>query len=578
MPKRRTKSLIRKNRIKRRKALGAAAYAIAEYFTGEKQGGLLYKEVNQSILEKIKSAKKSLEKDDNGNPGECHSDRLEWFQDRNADYTLKPDLNNSGTRLWQDKPNETPTSLPYPGSKEGIKNQIVPVIGQLRGYAKTKRHIEGFLGGGGAFVAFPKHFTDNSVAIEYKKNVAEAHKGFVKSGNDISPIQQCVMNGYFESFPSFENQKTYDAAISYDEKTGQGGRATTNPCDALISTKIVKVNSYNKKDEDNFRASFKNGKTLLPFRINNQTELYSRPNVKILNGSFFDYLGDGVSIGGSKKSRVLPQHGDLIYMDPPYLGTEGVYKKGTKDNVKYAVPENQETCDKVPGDELDANGNPTSFQHRRLWKETAKLYEQMRKEADKPGKGVHIAISHSAEGRFHCLIKNSFKKAIERGEFKACRVDVERSGGQSRGFFQLAHGDTPREQEWLMIVSPHAKNIECDEANLDTWTPEEDQRILKSMGTVEQNRTKCRNALGEKVLKEYVDTYLNENSPDKAAKFLVGANVNRCVPDDSKKYPEWIKDQKYSEVLAKLKEIKQYKQCKVYSKADTDDIDDSQED
>jgi hypothetical protein len=576
MARRRAKSL---NKYKKnKKQLGAAVSYISlhdsEFTTPRFDQDTNLLKINKR-LDKIKNDLSTVTEDQKDPP--CKDSSINWYKDVKGDYRLKPG-SNIGT-LTRYKANEIRSAFTYPGSKDNIKHQIIPIIGQLRNYAGTKRHVEGFLGGGGSFVAFPDKFTENSIAIEFKGNVAAAHKGFIKDKKTgRSPIQTCAENGYFANFGGFGDQKAYERAVDEgDEETNRlPGFAVTDSCAAYASTKAVQVQSHAKKQETFFIERYKDPdrKKKELKKIDNQTRLYSREGVDILKGSFIDYL-DGYKLRDKYNKIVMPFDGDLIYMDPPYIGTEDQYDRAKKDKSKckddtapsvdpndpeekkakqfpkFIVPKDQESCGIVPGE--DGKG----LNHRELWKKTSDLYYQMNdpKRLKNGNKGIHLAISHSSEGRFHCLIRNYFKKAIKDGHVKACRVDVKRGSSKSRGFFDLPHKDELREQEWLIIVSPHANKITCDEADISQINVEEDKRVRDEMIELDSNRKKCRVAIGEKYLKERVDAIPDD---EEATRFLMLATDNKCPPA---KVPDWLNDR--PGVVEKLKAIKASNKCGV---------------
>ena len=557
-------------RHKNKKQLGAAISYIAQHYN--KNDNSIDADKYTSIIEDdLKAYKEDLStKTETQKDPPCADSKVTWYADATGSSVLNPILNEESANYT---PNSTRSAFTYPGSKNNIKYQIVPIIGQLRKLANTDRHIEGFLGGAGSFVSFPLDFTKNSVAIEYKPNVAAAHKGFVKlNKNASSEIKICALSGIFANFSRYKTQAEYDAAIDDGKESGKPpGKAVVDSCEGYISTKVVQVNSISDKQDAAFRERYTDNdkKRMEMFKINHQERVYSRPDVKIVQGSFFDYL-DGSLKGNEPKEIITPLHGDLIYMDPPYLGTEEQYGKSKKDCdtsdgvpkeckssefPKFEVPEDQDTCGLVPGDKKGSN----DFKHRLLWENTANMYERMNnpKYKKQGRKGVHLAISHSAEGRFHCLIKNAFKKAISRGEFKACRVDVKRTSSKSRGFFDLPYKDELKEQEWLMIVSPQAKHIKCDEVPIQNINKEKDIKVRTEMINESCKRKECRTALGKKYLSEKIQGMQD----DEAVKFLMEGSNNKCPPA---KLPDWL--QSRPGIRNRLDQIRSSKKCgKKYS-------------
>jgi site-specific DNA-adenine methylase len=465
-------------------------------------------------------------------------------------------------------PNDGRSIFQYPGSKAGIKTQVVPPISELFFKTGSKRHIEGFLGGAGSFMAFPPKMTKNSIAIEFKPDVFRAHKGFVRK-NGLSPIEKCANENYFVN-NKIGSKEVYDERVQNSEQ---------DSCVALHTAASLQVQNYTKKQEDDFLKKFNSsgfGKTIRSFK--NQADIYSRDGVKVINASFLDYL-DGNLTDKSKEipGTVSPQKGDFLYLDPPYLGTEGVYGKDclnqestsscsiesendvqeddqseesadeeqgekVKKSCKFVVPQNYKTCGDVPGDK------DHGFSHRQFYNKLSSLYEGMRSE--QPGNGINIALSHSIEGRFHCLFKNAFEPAIARGDVKACRIRVGRKSGKTVSFYDLAAQDTLKEQEWVMLISPMAKDIQCDSVDLSEVNKDEDQRVLDEIKEFEKNRRTCRVALGKAFYKQKT----NGMSPQQKANFLIkGAGCK--LPPSKESTPAWVKKEEPEvfEILQKYK-------------------------
>jgi site-specific DNA-adenine methylase len=296
----------------------------------------------------------------------------------------------------------------YPGSKGRIAKQITGVLNQFKGITY---YIEPFVGSGSVFFALDPKQTPHARLSDFDPRLANLYKD-LKSGK----MRSCKM--YVNSKEKFKT------AYTKSEKDG---------C-ALVN---VTKSSFGGQIKPNAYADSK-GRVIHNLKLD-----FASPE-KRLKESHAE-----VSMGSYTEALKHIKNGTLLYMDPPYIGTEAVYQAGK-----------------------------STFDGRKFMEDVAKTY----KSAKKNKKKLHIALSHSYAPRLHSLIRAS---GIPMSEVKMCRVHVTRVMGQRT---KLASAGK-KEQEWLVVISPDAKKIECDSVPMPTVN--QDRQFGKCIVSKEYARAIC---------------------------------------------------------------------------------------
>ena len=308
--------------------------------------------------------------------------------------------------------------LTYPGSKNRIVNQITAVLNQL---PKTDHYYEPFVGSASVFFALPKDRVKDSHLNDFDPKLKNLYDQ-LKAGK----LRKCTT--YIKNKKQYE--KTFD-------------RANKDGC-ALYN--ITKFSFGGQLKRANFAQSRLEPAKKLKTDFKGPEKRLNEAHAKITSGTYEIALKD-----------IKPN--SIVYLDPPYIGTESVYKEsgvGAFDGKKFV------------------NFLKSNFKRLR-------------------GKNVHFAISHSYAPRLHALLRHS---GIPKSEMKLCRVHVQRRMGNRPGVNYGLRGKT--ESESLIVISKDASKIQCDSVPFPTKP--EDQKFAKCLVNREENRVLCKGSGGTSTL------------------------------------------------------------------------------
>jgi site-specific DNA-adenine methylase len=310
--------------------------------------------------------------------------------------------------------------ITYPGSKGGVVKQITAVLNQL---PKTSNYYEPFVGSASVFFALPKERVEHAHLSDAEPKLANLYKQ-LKAGK----LRKCKVN--------IKNKK--DFLKAYDRSLKDG-------C-ALYNVSKYSFGGQLKRSSFS-QVRIEGAKGLKTDFLGPEKRL-KEANADIMSGPYETLL-----------EKVKPN--SLVYMDPPYIGTEAVYdESGTK-----------------------------SFDGKKFVKLIKSMHGKLK------NKNVHFAISHSYAPRLHALFR---KSGIPMGEVKMCRVMVRRKMGRRPG---VNYGDRGKlEFESLIVVSKAANKIDCD--SIPFPKRPEDEKFVKCIVNREENRVLCRGRGGSSTLRK----------------------------------------------------------------------------
>ncbi len=329
---------------------------------------------------------------------------------RKADVICEPSAKKAA-KEGHIKKYGTQTARPvisYPGSKGRIAKQITGVLNQFKG---VENYIEPFVGSASVFLAMDPANTKHARLSDFDPKLPNLYKD-LKSGR----MRNCRI--------TVRSKEAYKRAFARAEKDG---------C-ALVN---VSKSSFGGQIKPNaFAPSRLPSLDTLKIDFKGPEKRLNESHVEIATGSYQDAL------------RHI-KNNTILYLDPPYIGTEEVYAAGKN-----------------------------TFDGRRFIDDIATAY----KAAKKTRKKLHVALSHSYAPRLHSLIRAS---GIPMSEVKMCRIRVTRTMGQSS---KIASGGK-KEHEWLVVMSPDVKKIDCDDVPMPTI--QQDRTFGKCIVSKEYARAIC---------------------------------------------------------------------------------------
>lgn len=188
-------------------------------------------------------------------------------------------------------------------ARAGGKTKLLPKI--LPKIPKHERYIEPFVGGGAVFLNKPK--AKENIINDKDKDVIKTFKSFKNSDG----FDKCDMKGSKAKFNRIKNKKTKSACdVKYIAQWSFGTNTNAKRY-VLDGNKKSKLKKYGKR----FRE---NDKTFgIKYQKSHKNDYKEKlKETKILSE---DYKKVIKRYGNNKKS--------FIYADPPYVGTEKVYKE-----------------------------------------------------------------------------------------------------------------------------------------------------------------------------------------------------------------------------------------------------------
>jgi DNA adenine methylase len=310
--------------------------------------------------------------------------------------------------------------LTYPGSKGGVINQITSVLNQ---FPKTENYYEPFIGSASVFFALPSDRVKYAHINDFDPRLKNLYEQ-LKAGK----LRKCKT--YIKSKKQF--QKAYD-------RSAKDGCALYN---------VTKYSFGGQMKRGNFAQSRLDPATKLKTDFLGPEKRLKEADTKITSGSYELAL-----------EKIRPN--SIVYLDPPYIGTESVYdESGTK-----------------------------SFDGRKFVNFLTSNYRKLK------NKNVHFAVSHSYAPRLHALLRHS---GIPKSEMKLCRVKVKRRMGNRPGVNYGSRGKL--EFESLIVISKNASKVQCD--SIPFPTKPDDQKFAKCLIKREENRVLCKGRGGTSTLRK----------------------------------------------------------------------------